>query len=106
MADGIERADERRYTLGEIAAALGVSKRAAERRSQRAGWPFTEEPDIGGQRRLFALADLPPDVQAALLLREPPAIDDAAELPPEPRKRGRRVTYVRSAEQIQSIWTR
>lgn len=72
MADGGRNGAERRDKR-EIAQALGVSERAAEMRAQREGWAYTEQPVRGGRRRLYALGDLPADVQAALLVRAQPA---------------------------------
>ena len=86
------------FDIQQIAAALNLSKRAAEIRASKAGWQFSAEAVRGGQRRLYALASLPKDVQAAILLahgkRSPqPAPSDA------PRK-------AVAEEQIKSAWSR
>jgi putative transposase len=54
------------FTISQIAEALSISKRSAERRSERQNWPYTEETVRGGKRRLYAPADLPRDVCNAL----------------------------------------
>ena len=107
MADGIKRAGERWYTAAALAGLPempGTARRVRDR-AEREQWLARNREGRGGGSE-YAISSLPATTQAALLLREPPAIDDAAELPPEPRKRGRRVTYMRSAEQIQSLWAR
>ncbi|MFZ6712986.1 integrase catalytic domain-containing protein [Undibacterium sp. TC9W] len=48
--------------LNIIAAALKVSKRAAEIRANRENWTFSTVPGRGGQRKIFVLANLPRDV--------------------------------------------
>lgn len=72
-------------TIVDIAAALGISKRAAEVRATRDAWPYQEAPCRGGRRRLYALADLPnavrEPVQAYLLeqaIRAPHGVLPAA----------------------------
>jgi putative transposase len=72
MADGSHLQEG--VDLGAIAAALGITKRSAERRSNREKWPFTARTIRGGQQRSFALQQLPVDVQAALLLKQSPTI--------------------------------
>lgn len=54
------------FTITQISAALGVHKTSVMRRANKEGWPFTEEPDLGGKKRLYALADLPKSIQKAL----------------------------------------
>lgn len=66
MADGGGSIEQ--FDIQQIAAALGISKRGAELRANKAGWAFTVATVRGGQRRLFAISTLPRDVQAALLL--------------------------------------
>lgn len=54
--------------IGEIAKSLGISKRGAELRAEKSGWPYS----IGsgkGSPRLYAPADLPADVRDALVAR-------------------------------------
>ena len=70
MADG-NRTPLAAFDLPKIAAALGVSKRAAEMRAKKDGWAYEERAVRGGKQRLYELASLPNDVQAALLLRVP-----------------------------------
>jgi len=45
-----------------------VSKRSAERRAARAGWPYEEQTCRGGRRRLYRLEMLPTDVRRAVEL--------------------------------------
>ncbi len=51
----------------QIAEALAQTKRAVQMRSQKENWAFTETPVRGGRRRLYNLASLPGDVQAAVV---------------------------------------
>lgn len=85
MADGSQQVlavDAR-----QIAVALGVSKRAVMKRAIAQAWAFIEQRVSGGMRRLYALADLPTDVQAALLLKDKAAPAPApAPLPAAERK--------------------
>lgn len=55
-----------RVTITEIAAALGVHRTSALRRSERESWIYSDEPVAGGRQRLYAPADLPADVCRAL----------------------------------------
>lgn len=76
MADGSDGACT--IDVAAVAAALGITKRSAERRAIHESWPFTEQPVRGGRRRLYALNTLPRDVQAAVFLAHRPALDAAA----------------------------
>lgn len=58
---------ERRFTMREIAEAFEVPKRKMERWAVREGWRYEEEPHPGRPRRLYNLADLPENIQIALL---------------------------------------
>lgn len=49
-----------------LAAALGIEKRAVERRAQRGRWPYVEVPVRGGRKRLYDLPGLPSAVKLAL----------------------------------------
>ncbi len=51
-------------TIGEIATALAVAKRSAERRATAEEWPYATKSGIGGQRRLYPLDALPLKVRA------------------------------------------
>jgi len=53
-------------TAGEIAAALGVLKRAIQRRATKEAWSYEEESCNGGRRRRFDPAALPKDVRRQL----------------------------------------
>lgn len=46
-------------TLVEIAAALGVSKRAADRRAKNGKWPYMAVPVRGGQQYRYDLDAMP-----------------------------------------------
>lgn len=52
--------------LIDIAQALDISKRSAERRAQREGWPYDEVPARGGIRRLYPVDSLPEAVRTAV----------------------------------------
>lgn len=54
--------------FAEIAAALGVSKQAAQKRSTKESWPYREKSHPGGKKRLFPVVTLPPAIQNALLM--------------------------------------
>lgn len=84
-------AAETDYT--EIAAALGVSKNAIEKRAVRNNWPFRETALRGGKKRYFPLVTLPPAVGDAVrkhrlgaLMAAPCAVPSAPTLstPPAP----------------------
>lgn len=49
-----------------IASSLSITERAIRQRAVKENWPYTEEPVRGGRRRLYPLASLPADVQAAV----------------------------------------
>lgn len=94
MADGsreIEALDVR--AIGD---ALRVSKRAAEMRAKKEGWPYTEVTVVGGRRRLYSLATLPGEVRAAVLMaRSRQAV--AAEVPS---------TAAQDKARIDALWKR
>jgi putative transposase len=72
MSFGNSPAALQQVDLSQIAQALNVEKRSAERRSKKEAWTFTAEPTRGGLKRIFAVDALPTDIQAALLLRFAP----------------------------------
>ncbi|WP_234086790.1 Mu transposase C-terminal domain-containing protein [Azonexus sp. R2A61] len=53
-------------TLAEIAAAVGITKRTAERRADKEAWPFEEIAVRGGRRRLYPITGLPKAVAEAV----------------------------------------
>jgi transposase InsO family protein len=55
-------------TMGQIAAALGLSRQAAEKRAAREGWPFETRKGAQGRgiKKLFAPGALPQDVRVAV----------------------------------------
>lgn len=53
-------------TYQDIAGALSMAKSSIADRAVRESWPYTEQPVRGGRRRLFPVALLPQDVQAAI----------------------------------------
>lgn len=94
MADGT--AVERRFSSSDLAAIVGVTKRAVEQRANRECWRYVSETGRGGQRRLYSLSALPAELQAAVLLRERRASQPAVP------KSGARWTDAR----IASAWER
>lgn len=53
----------------EIADALNLHLRSAQKRAKREGWPAQNRAWNGGEKDFFAVADLPLDVQRALIRR-------------------------------------
>jgi hypothetical protein len=51
----------------EIAAALGVSDRAARGRAIRESWPYTEVPVRGGRKRYYPIDSLPQDLRERII---------------------------------------
>lgn len=64
MADGSSIARE--FDIRQIAAALRMTKRSAERRAIKENWSFFERQGRGGKRRIYGVSDLPKDVREAL----------------------------------------
>lgn len=58
-----------RYTLPEIADALGRARSGVFLRSGRENWPFEEVAVRGGKKRLYPISTLPKDIQTALQMR-------------------------------------
>lgn len=52
--------------FAEIAAALGVTWQAVQKRSIKERWPYREQAQRGGKKRLFAVAALPAAVREAV----------------------------------------
>ncbi len=80
-------------SIDDVAKAIDVSKRAAERRALRESWPYTEETCRGGRHRLYALPTLPVDVRERverwLIAQQAAAIQGEALTPgPSPQGRG------------------
>lgn len=59
--------------LRQIARALSIHTGTACRRARREAWTYVEQPARGGRKRLYPLASLPADVQAALKETSPPS---------------------------------
>lgn len=59
-----------RYTLADIAAATGISKRGAEKRAAKERWICEEVAVRGGRQKLFALTDLPKEVAEKVFLHK------------------------------------
>src|SRR5690606_20968479 len=55
-------------TIDVVAASLFISKRSAERRAVREGWPYQEQTCRGGRRRVYRIDSLPTDVRRAVEL--------------------------------------
>ena len=71
-------------TYLDIAAATGKTRRAVEIRAVTESWPYTEERVRGGRRRLFPVAQLPQDIQAAIKARAAQAALARLPAPPAP----------------------
>lgn len=99
MADG-NLSSPQGYDIAGIAHALRIAKRSAERRALKEAWPFSEESVRGGRRRLYPLASLPKDVQAAVWLASRPA-QEPLQATIETASKGR----LTDAE-IQAAWAR
>lgn len=65
--------------LVEIAAALGVTRQAANTRAKKEAWPFEAVPVRGGYRRLYAIAKLPKPVAQAVFMHLTAGGHDALE---------------------------
>lgn len=55
-----------RYTLPEIAEAIGVHRTSIARRSDKEAWSFEEAAVRGGKKRFYPVASLPKDIREAL----------------------------------------
>lgn len=55
--------------IADIAAALGISKRGAEKRADRDKWPFIALPVKGGRQHLYRIDALPDDVRSRIEAR-------------------------------------
>lgn len=58
-----------RYTLADIASAIGTQKPAVAKRAAKERWICEEVAVRGGRQKLFALTDLPKEVQKALTVK-------------------------------------
>lgn len=81
---------KRALTIAEVAEALQITKRSAERRAEADAWPFTTVSVRGGYRRLYPIHELPRAIQDRLLAAEIervraslPAADAPADTSPE-----------------------
>lgn len=57
-----------KFSISDIAQALGCSKRNAEMQAKNNGWSYETIAARGGRKRLYNLADLPADIQAKVTL--------------------------------------
>jgi transposase InsO family protein len=73
-------------TLADIAAKTSVNKDTLKKRARREGWPFQEARRNGGITRLYAITNIPRDLQAAITLAMIPA--PAAPAKPTPAASG------------------
>lgn len=69
----------KRADAATISLAMRIHKRNVEKRATTESWPYTESTGRGGKRRLFDVAALPADVQAALALHLRPATHEVHE---------------------------
>lgn len=67
--------------FAEIAAALGASWQAVQKRSIKGNWPYREQAQRGGKKRLFPLAALPAEVRTAVQQRR---MGQLTAVPPAP----------------------
>lgn len=73
--------------FAEIAAALGVSLQAAKKRATKGNWPYREQAQRGGKKRLFPLATLPEPVRTVITKRRIAAtLGAASAVSPVPNK--------------------
>lgn len=100
MADGNAPGPDA-YETATIAAAVRVSKRAIELRAAKEKWAYTEQAVRGGRRRLYPLASLPKDVQAAVWLAARPVQPEPVQAAIERASKGR----LTDAE-IKAAWAR
>lgn len=56
-----------RVDIKVVAAALGISKQACQKRAIKEGWAFGEVPHPGGKKRLYPLASLPKRVRITVV---------------------------------------
>lgn len=59
----------REYTVQEIANICGCTRQAVQKRAKKEGWPFGKRKGRGGGK-VYRLADLPKDIQAAIQAHE------------------------------------
>lgn len=59
------------YTVVQLAQALGIHASNVKRRARKEAWPFTQRTVRGGYQRLYAFANLPAQVQAAVAITFP-----------------------------------
>ena len=57
-----------RYTLVEIAEALGKARSGLFSRAAKEGWPFVEVAVKGGKKRFYPLATLPKEIRETVQL--------------------------------------
>ncbi|MDP2808675.1 MAG: transposase family protein [Rhodocyclaceae bacterium] len=81
--------------FAEIAVALLVSLQAVRKRAIKESWPYREQPQRGGKKRLFPLASLPPEVRQTVqqrrigtLIAVPPALTLPVSSSPAPSLAG------------------
>lgn len=71
-------------SIGEIASALDITKRSAERRARGEGWAFETQTGRGGERHIYDVAALPADVREAIVQRMARVAAPARALPAVP----------------------
>lgn len=90
--------------IASIASALNITKRSAERRANKEGWQFEARTGRGGEKRYYLASKLPPEIQAALFLRN--GINLTSPQAPAVPLKMRRPLATLSEAQIQSAWNR
>lgn len=68
------------YTVAQLAQALGIDQRAVQTRAKRQRWQYSQRTVRGGHQRLYAFANLPTQVQAAVALAFPVSSPPASSL--------------------------
>lgn len=105
MADGcLVASSPDPLDIASIASVLNITKRSAERRAAKEGWAFESRTGRGGEKRYYIAPKLPPEIQAALFLRNGINLTSPQE-PAVPLKM-RRPLAALSEAQIQSAWAR
>ena len=64
MVDGNRTVES--LDAAQIAAALGITKRAINKRSEREQWPYIEQAVRGGRLKVYSIALLPEDVRESI----------------------------------------
>ena len=58
--------NQRQLTAAEVASSIGVHRTSIMRRAEKESWPFEEQTNPGGKKRLYPVATLPADIRKTL----------------------------------------